>query len=369
MVKFLLNKGADVHQRCCGKFFCPEDQKNNQVHLAHQESPIFTVSTNYVGYAYFGEYPLSFAALLDQEDCVRLLMAKGADPDKQDFNGNTVLHMLVINNNLPMFELMLEFNASLHIKNRQNLTPLTLAAKLARKEIFYFILERLKHVWFHYADISFGSYPLSTIDTIAEDGTTDTTSAIYLVANGETELHLELLDGLVVDLLTKKWYAYIKNRFYFEAVFFLVYFALGIATIIFKREYFEYLEDTGNCTEDVITEDTNCIQLKNECRCAYLYPNDPLRFLRVGLEILVLVYSVAYLVIICSEFYVQRFNLYTKTLLFNPSKITFIISLIADLICIPMRFACLYQVEDYLTVVSIIFKSLYILYLGRFDST
>lgn len=34
-----------------------------------------------------------------------------------------------------MFELMLEFNARLDIKNRQGLTPLTLAAKLARKEV------------------------------------------------------------------------------------------------------------------------------------------------------------------------------------------------------------------------------------------
>jgi transient receptor potential cation channel subfamily V protein 5 len=100
MVKFLLVNGADVHQRCNGKFFCPEDQKNNQVHVLHQESPIFTFNTNYVGYAYFGEYPLSFAALLNQEECARLLIAKHADPDKQDFNGNTVLHMLVINNNL-----------------------------------------------------------------------------------------------------------------------------------------------------------------------------------------------------------------------------------------------------------------------------
>jgi hypothetical protein len=34
-----------------------------------------------------------------------------------------------------MFKNMLEFEASLHIKNRQQLTPLTLAAKLARKEV------------------------------------------------------------------------------------------------------------------------------------------------------------------------------------------------------------------------------------------
>ncbi len=34
-----------------------------------------------------------------------------------------------------MFELMLEFNPSLDIKNRQGLTPLNLAAKLARAEV------------------------------------------------------------------------------------------------------------------------------------------------------------------------------------------------------------------------------------------
>lgn len=47
-------------------------------------------------YVYWGEYPLSFAACLGQEECYRLILAKGADPDRQDTNGNTVLHMLVI---------------------------------------------------------------------------------------------------------------------------------------------------------------------------------------------------------------------------------------------------------------------------------
>lgn len=46
---------------------------------------------------YWGEYPLSFAACLCQEECYRLVLAKQADPDNQDINGNTVLHMLVSN--------------------------------------------------------------------------------------------------------------------------------------------------------------------------------------------------------------------------------------------------------------------------------
>lgn len=45
---------------------------------------------------YWGEYPLTFAACLGQEESFRLILAKGADPDGQDTNGNTVLHLLVI---------------------------------------------------------------------------------------------------------------------------------------------------------------------------------------------------------------------------------------------------------------------------------
>jgi ankyrin repeat protein len=49
---------------------------------------------------YFGEYPLAFAASTNQEDCYRILRAKKADPNAQDTNGNAVLHMTVIHENL-----------------------------------------------------------------------------------------------------------------------------------------------------------------------------------------------------------------------------------------------------------------------------
>lgn len=55
-----------------------------------------TVILTFYRHVYFGEYPLSFAACLGQEECVRLLVAKGANPNYQDSNGNTVMHMLVI---------------------------------------------------------------------------------------------------------------------------------------------------------------------------------------------------------------------------------------------------------------------------------
>ena len=66
----------------------------------NKECPEVSIATNYEGYCYFGEYPLSFAAVLQQEESIRLLVAKGADTNCQDSNGNTALHMCVIYNRL-----------------------------------------------------------------------------------------------------------------------------------------------------------------------------------------------------------------------------------------------------------------------------
>ena len=66
----------------------------------NKECPEVSIATNYEGYCYFGEYALSFAAVLQQEESVRLLVAKGADTNCQDSNGNTALHMCVIYNRL-----------------------------------------------------------------------------------------------------------------------------------------------------------------------------------------------------------------------------------------------------------------------------
>ncbi|CAD5125665.1 DgyrCDS13866 [Dimorphilus gyrociliatus] len=96
MVKFLLDHEADIHQRCCGNFFLPEDQKVYKTHSWLHEWYDLPTDTNYYGYTYWGEYPIGFAACLGQEECVRLLVANGADPNLVDSNGNTVLHLLVI---------------------------------------------------------------------------------------------------------------------------------------------------------------------------------------------------------------------------------------------------------------------------------
>lgn len=49
MVKFLLDSGADVHERCIGNFMCPEDQKASRADSLDHEWVCVTPETNYNG--------------------------------------------------------------------------------------------------------------------------------------------------------------------------------------------------------------------------------------------------------------------------------------------------------------------------------
>ncbi|XP_015521251.2 transient receptor potential cation channel subfamily V member 5 isoform X1 [Neodiprion pinetum] len=235
MVKFLLDSGADVHERCFGNFMCPEDQKASRADSVEHEWVCVAPETNYKGYVYWGEYPLSFAACLGQEECYRLMLARGADPDKQDTNGNTVLHMLVIYQKLATFDMAYEVGASLAIRNVQFLTPLTLAAKLARIEMFFHILNIEREIYWQIGSITCAAYPLSLIDTIdIATGRISNNSALNLVVFGDKDEHLELMDGVLVDLLNAKWNTFVKSRFYRQYFLFCFYFLISLVSFTLR---------------------------------------------------------------------------------------------------------------------------------------
>lgn len=56
------------------------------------------------------------------------------------------------------------------ILNRANLTPLTLACRLARSEIFREMLELTAIEFWRYSNITCSAYPLNALDTIGPDG-------------------------------------------------------------------------------------------------------------------------------------------------------------------------------------------------------
>lgn len=49
MVRFLLRHGADIHARCYGSFFCPDDQRATRTDSLEHEAVDVNPKTNYPG--------------------------------------------------------------------------------------------------------------------------------------------------------------------------------------------------------------------------------------------------------------------------------------------------------------------------------
>nr|XP_034799176.1 transient receptor potential cation channel subfamily V member 2 isoform X4 [Pan paniscus] len=174
-VKLLVENGANVHARACGRFF----QKG--------QGTCF----------YFGELPLSLAACTKQWDVVSYLLENPHQPaslQATDSQGNTVLHALVmISDNsaenialvTSMYDGLLQAGARLcptvqleDICNLQDLTPLKLAAKEGKIEIFRHILQRefsgLSHLSRKFTEWCYGPvrvslYDLASVDSCEEN--------------------------------------------------------------------------------------------------------------------------------------------------------------------------------------------------------
>lgn len=133
-----------------------------------------------IGYAYYGEYPLSFAACFGHEAIYDYLVQHGADPNNQDSHGNTVLHMVVIHNRPDMYSHAVRHPikaANAWLKNgaeksNDRLTPLALASKLGRQHIFNEILEQSRVELWRFSNICCSLFPLYAIDSIGIGGKT-----------------------------------------------------------------------------------------------------------------------------------------------------------------------------------------------------
>ena len=136
-IEYLLeHRGINVNQRSIGCKF-PGSFKTNATAKAIGLS-------NYRPLAYYGEYPLCFAACFCSKDVYDYLIDKGADPNLKDSNGNSLLHVLVMHDRMEMFFYACnhpKLKAQVNTKNAQGITPFNLAAKLGRMELFTKIIE------------------------------------------------------------------------------------------------------------------------------------------------------------------------------------------------------------------------------------
>ncbi|RMZ97637.1 Transient receptor potential cation channel subfamily V member 6, partial [Brachionus plicatilis] len=219
-IRFLIEtRGFDVNQRNVGGKFVGGFQSKLTCGLIED--------SKYEALAYYGEYPLAFAACFASKEIYDYLIDKGADPNLQDTNGNTVLHVLVINNKLDMFQYATNHpkqKALLTIKNNQGLTPINLAAKLGRKDLFEKMLELRNIEFWRYSNITCSAYELDGLDTVDADGKIAWNAALSYIVNGNTEDHLDMLEiGVVKRLLGDKWSTYAQKRLFKKLIISIIH--------------------------------------------------------------------------------------------------------------------------------------------------
>ncbi|KAL2765886.1 transient receptor potential cation channel subfamily V member 2 [Daubentonia madagascariensis] len=222
-VKLLVENGADVHARACGHFF----QKG--------QGTCF----------YFGELPLSLAACTKQWDVVSYLLENPhqcASLQATDSLGNTALHALVmIADNSPensamvihMYDRLLQAGAHIcppleDIPNLQGLTPLKLAAKEGKIEIFRHILQRefpgpcrplsRKFTEWCYGPVRVSLYDLASVDSWEENSVLEIIAFHCRTPHRHRMVVLEPLN----KLLQAKWDLLIP-RFFFNFLCYLIY--------------------------------------------------------------------------------------------------------------------------------------------------
>ncbi|KAK6183603.1 hypothetical protein SNE40_011050 [Patella caerulea] len=316
-VKLLVENGADVNQRAMGDFFQPEDVKQGKDRK----------QTNYEGYAYYGEYPLSFAACFQHTDIYDYLIENGANPDNKDVFGNTVLHMAVIYNQPKIYRhaVMHPSTKAFESKNQVGLTPLTLASKLGRPEIFQEMLEISSTRMWKFGDISCSQYPLVALDSVGPYGKTDWESALMTILDGETDEHAEMLEGPVMSqLLREKWKTYAERRFWVRMVIAVIHLITITVAVYTRPDHDDLLNLSGS-----------------------------INVVRLIAEIIMCAICVFSLVMEVKVVVDLGLRSYIRNCKYAPDNTIYTLSCVLILICIPLRFTRSVDAEEILLIIAV----------------
>ncbi|KAM9320897.1 transient receptor potential cation channel subfamily V member 1-like [Gastrophryne carolinensis] len=235
LVQLLIKNKADVHAQAKGEFF---QKKKKGVSF------------------YFGELPLSLAACTNQPNIVNYLLNnpyRNADLAAKDSHGNTVLHALVLladdteeNTEIitTMYDDILKKSVTIdpsikleEIANWDGLTPLKLAAKTGKIELFKHILRReitepeYRHLSRKFTEWSYGPvytslYDMSSVDTHEPDSVLET---IVFKSNAYNRHKMVVLEP-INHLLQEKWDSFAGKIFYLKFLLYIAYMIIFTVT-------------------------------------------------------------------------------------------------------------------------------------------
>ncbi|XP_054637154.1 transient receptor potential cation channel subfamily V member 6 isoform X4 [Dunckerocampus dactyliophorus] len=182
------------------------------------------------GLIYYGEHILSFAACAGNEDIISMIIDAGASTRIQDYRGNTVLHILVLQPNKTIacqaIDLIMARDAELDqsvpldmVANYRGFTPFKLAAKEGNIVAFQHLVNKRRLVQWSLGPLTSHLYDLTEIDSWA-----DNVSVLELIVGSQQKEARRILEVTPVrQLVSLKWNLYGKHYFRLLMVFYLLY--------------------------------------------------------------------------------------------------------------------------------------------------
>ncbi|XP_022081163.1 transient receptor potential cation channel subfamily V member 6-like [Acanthaster planci] len=339
-VKLLVGRyKARLDQRATGRFFRPTDLKEGT-------SSAFRPS-NYEGNAYYGEYPLAFAASVGNVEIYDYLVAEGlkneagrgtVNPDAKDSFGNTVVHMVIIHNQKHMISHIINHTAlpARHdIFNHAGLTPLELSYRLGRGELFAHLLDLSSETQWTHGTVASVAYPLTGLDSIGPGGELNERSALRMIVQGSKLQHLKMLEGHIIQkLLEEKWNRYAKKILLVRFAWTIFHLSLISAAVYFRP------------SGDLMTV------------------TDATSYVRFTAEVLVLVSCAV-------KFFIGFYELRTqhgtviKSFIELPEKCLSLVSVCLLYACVPLRLLRQRQAEDALFIMAVVLSWCYLLLFYR----
>ncbi|CAJ1062458.1 transient receptor potential cation channel subfamily V member 6 [Xyrichtys novacula] len=182
------------------------------------------------GLIYYGEHILSFAACAGNEDIINMVIEAGASTRVQDYRGNTVLHILVVQPNKTIacqaIDLIMTRDAELDqsvpldmVPNFRGLTPFKLAAKEGNIVAFQHLVNKRKVVQWSLGPLTSNLYDLTEIDSWADD-----MSVLELIVGSHQREARGILEVTPVrQLVSLKWNLYGKHYFRLLMLLYILY--------------------------------------------------------------------------------------------------------------------------------------------------
>ena len=243
---------------------------------------------------------------------------------------------------------------------------------------------------------------------------------------GQKLEHLDLIEYVIVDLLKVKWNSFVKRQFFFEFFVFIAFFILSSCVFVMrettptsseesesncttilsnmtetimanmtdmltriKREDFSAaadinetdrstsllddialpalvgnlgdLEMNSNGTDDLCMEDG----MDDIDTCYHNTYTSPDKQVRLVLEIILVIWSLAYLIKAAHEYTFLGKKIFVDNMKMCPSRVVFLIGCITVLLMVPSRLLCWTDGEDVLAIISMFCHGFYFLFFCR----